>query len=256
MDVNSSPRRPLGRTGLSVSPLAFGAFKIGRNEKIKYARQYALPSEEESAALLNAVLDLGINLIDTAPAYGLSEERIGRHASHRRAEFILSTKVGETFENGVSTYDFSRDAVERSVARSLRRLRTDAVDLLLIHSGADDLRLLTETDVVETLLSLKQRGMTRFVGLSGKAPAAASHALSWADALMIEYHPDDRSHEQVLSEAAKRGVAVLVKKPLASGSLPPARAIPFVLQNAAVSTLVIGGLNVGHIRENLRLAGA
>lgn len=254
MDLTPPPRRPFGRTGLSISPIAFGAFKIGRNEKIKYAHHYPLPSEQESAHLLSAVLDLGINLIDTAPAYGLSEERIGRHLAPRRREFILSTKVGETFENGLSTYDFSRDAVERSVTRSLQRLRTDAVDLLLIHSGASDLQLLTETDLVETLLSLKQRGLTRFIGLSGKTPGAATHALAWADALMVEYHPDDRTHEPVLSEAAAKGLAVLIKKPLASGSLPPAQAIPFLLQNPAISTLVIGGLNLAHIRENLRLA--
>src|SRR5690348_3747969 len=95
-------RRTLGKTGLSVSPIAFGAFKIGRNEKIKYAQGYPLPTEEETARLLNGLLDLGINLIDTAPAYGLSEERIGRHISRRRGEFILSTKFGETFENGKS----------------------------------------------------------------------------------------------------------------------------------------------------------
>src|SRR5207244_10288648 len=71
--------RALGKTGLKVTPISFGAFKIGSNEKTKYEQNYPLPSEEETSRLLNGVLDLGINLIDTAPAYGLSEQRIGRH---------------------------------------------------------------------------------------------------------------------------------------------------------------------------------
>src|SRR5437867_7075023 len=111
--------RALGKTGLDVSPISFGAFKIGRNQKIKYAQSYPLPSEDETAKLLNGVLDLGINLIDTAPAYGISEERIGKHISPRRREFVLSTKVGERFEEGKSTHDFSSKAITRSVERSL-----------------------------------------------------------------------------------------------------------------------------------------
>src|SRR3990172_2700606 len=109
------PRRPLGRTGLVVSRLGFGAFKIGRNERVKYPQAYALPDDKTVEALLNGVLDLGINQIDTAPAYGSSEERIGRFLSHRRDEFILSTKVGETFADGASRYDFSRQAGRDSI---------------------------------------------------------------------------------------------------------------------------------------------
>src|SRR5205814_2753133 len=107
-------------------------FKIGRNEKIKYAQNYPLPTDVETAKLLNGVLDLGINLIDTAPAYGLSEERIGKHLAKRRPEFILSTKAGESFENGNSTYDFSPPGIAKSVERSLKRLKTDHVDFLFL----------------------------------------------------------------------------------------------------------------------------
>ncbi len=131
--------RPLGRTGLMTSPLGFGAFKIGRNQKVKYPQGYDLPDESAVARLLNGVLDLGILLIDTAPAYGFSEERIGAAVAHRRREFLLSTKVGETFENGISTYDFSGPAIRASVERSLRRLRTDVLDLVFLHSPGDDL---------------------------------------------------------------------------------------------------------------------
>jgi len=86
--------QPLGKTGILVTPIGYGAFKIGRNEGIKYPQGYALPSEAEVGRLLNGVLDLGVNLIDTAPAYGLSEHRIGQAIGHRRREYVLSTKVG------------------------------------------------------------------------------------------------------------------------------------------------------------------
>jgi len=243
-------RRPLEKTGLSVSPIAFGAFKIGRNEKIKYAQNYPLPTEEETARLLNGVLDLGINVIDTAPAYGISEERIGRHISRRRREFILSTKVGETFEAGTSTYDFSTKAVALSVERSLQRLKADAVDLLFIHSDGRKI----ENETIDAIQSAKKQGKTRFIGLSGKTVQSARDALAWADALMIEYHPSDTSHEPIIDEAAKKGVAILVKKPLASGHLPPSQAIPFILKKSPIATLVIGGLNLDHFKQNLQIA--
>jgi aryl-alcohol dehydrogenase-like predicted oxidoreductase len=251
----SAPRpRVLGDTGLSACPVGFGAFKIGRNEKIKYAEAYALPSEDGAERLLNGVLDLGIDLIDTAPAYGLSEQRIGRHLTHRRGEFLLSTKVGETFENGVSTYDFSAHAVRHSVRRSLERLRTDVLDFVFLHSDGRDLHVLHETDAVETLLDKKRRGLVRFVGLSGKTVEGARAALEWADALMVEYHPRDTSHEGVIIEAAERGVAIFVKKPLASGTIAPGEALPFVLGNPGVSSVIIGGLNLDHLKASLEIA--
>jgi len=247
-------RRNLGRTGLSAGVIAFGAFKIGRNEQIKYPAGYDLPDEDAARRLLNAVLDLGIDLIDTAPAYGISEERIGRHLAHRRSEFVLSTKAGETFENGRSIYDFSRAALSASVRRSLARLRTDAVDFLFIHSDGDDLRILDRTDAVETFLELRRQGLARFIGLSAKTPEGARRSLQWADAVMLEYHPQNTAMEPVIAEAAAAGIAVFVKKPLASGRIAPAAAIPFLLKNPGVSTIVVGGLNIDHLRQNIALA--
>jgi aryl-alcohol dehydrogenase-like predicted oxidoreductase len=150
--------RALGRSGLRVSPIGFGAFKIGRNRGIKYASAYELPDDAAAGRLLNGVLDLGVNYIDTAPAYGVSEERIGRFLAHRRAEFVISTKVGETFADGRAVYDFSGAAVRASVERSLRRLRIDVLDIVFVHAHADDAGILRETDVVATLRELKQTG--------------------------------------------------------------------------------------------------
>ena len=242
--------RALGKTGLKVTPISFGAFKIGRNEKTKYEQSYPLPSEEETSRLLNGVLDLGINLIDTAPAYGLSEQRIGRHISSRRREFILATKVGETFEHGKSTYDFSARAIPQTFERSLTRLKTASVDFLLIHSDGREIA----AETIAAIQNLKKQGKTRFIGLSAKTVESAREALKWADALMLEYHPRDKSHEEVIEKAGELGLAIFVKKPLASGQIPAREAIPFILKNPHVATLVIGGLNLEHIKQNLLLA--
>jgi aryl-alcohol dehydrogenase-like predicted oxidoreductase len=167
---------------------------------------------------------------------------------------VLSTKVGELFENGASTYDFSAAAVRASVERSLRRLQTDAVDLLFIHSDGADMKILDETDCVLTLQKLKAEGLVKAIGLSGKTVAGARRALDWADVLMVELHLDDRTHEPVIAEAAQRGIGVIVKKGLASGRLSARDAIGFVLGHRAVGSMVIGGLNVEHFRENIAAA--
>jgi len=247
-------RRCLGRTGFVVSPVGFGSFKIGRNQKTKYPNEYALPDLQATERLLGSLLDLGINYIDTAPAYGLSEERIGQTISHRRGEFVLSSKVGETFEDNRSTYDFSRDGIQKSISRSLDRLRTDCLDLVFIHSNNEDLSILNETDAVETLCRLKDQGVVKAVGLSGKTIEGARQSLEWADVLMVEYHLNDRSHEAIIAEAAQLGVGVIVKKGLGSGHLPADESIRFVLGNPHVSSLVIGGLNLEHFRSNLSIA--
>lgn len=246
--------RPLGKTGLAISPIGFGAFKIGRNEKTKYAQAYPLPDDGAVERLLNGVLDLGVTHIDTAPAYGLSEERIGRSLAHRRKEFTLSTKVGEIFEQGQSRYDFSALGVRSSVEQSLRRLRTDVVDLLFIHSHGADVEIQQSSDVVPTLCELKRQGLVRAIGLSGKTEAGARLALEWADVLMVEYHLYDQSHAGVIAAAAERGLGVIVKKGLASGQLAPDQAIRFVLANPGVAGLVVGGLNIDHLEMNIAIA--
>lgn len=244
-------RRTLGRDGPGVSPLAFGALKIGRNEGVKYAAGYALPDDATVSRLLNGVLDLGVNLIDTAPAYGTSEERIGHAISHRRGEYLLCTKAGERFEGGRSRYDFSGAAIAASAEESLRRLRATSVDILLLHSDGRDIEIQERTDAIAAMRRLKERGLALRIGLSGKTVDGARAALAWADVLMVEYHPQDRSHEAVIAEAAARGVAVLAKKPLRSGSLPPAEALRFVLSNPGVTSAVVGTLSLDHLRDNL-----
>ena len=250
--------RPLGETGLKLSAVGFGSFKIGRNVKTKYPGDYSLPSDRAADNLLNEILDLGINYIDTAPAYGLAEQRIGSAIGRRRDEFVLSTKVGETFDTatGASAYDYSAESVRTSLENSLRRLQTEAIDITFIHCNDRDLEIQRDEGIVDALRQAKVDGLTRLIGLSGKTVAGARFALAWADVLMVAYHARDRSHAGVMSEARERGIGVVVKKGLDSGHLEPAEAIPFVLEHRAASSLVIGSCNLGHLRANLALAGA
>lgn len=243
-------------TRAGVGSIGFGAFKIGRNEGAQYAAGYAIPSDEEAGRLLGTVLDMGIRLIDTAPAYGLSEERIGRHLSHRRSEFRLCTKAGETFENGRSHYDFAPSALAASLERSLVRLRSDAVDVLLLHAARHDEAGALSDAAVEWIQSVRKRGLARFVGFSGYTEPCFRRALEWADVLMLEYHPLEASLAPILHEAWERNVAVMVKKPLASGRVAPERALPFILSHIGVTCAVVGSLRPEHLKDCLNLASA
>lgn len=247
-------QRPLGRTGLLAPPIGFGAFKIGRNVGVKYPRGYSLPDDDETDRLLSYVVRTGITYIDTAPAYGVSEERVGRFLKRHPVECVVSTKVGEEFEDGRSRYDFSADAVRASVDRSRRRLGRSTLDIVFVHAPRDDVAILQDTDVVQTLQSLKNSDAVRAIGHSATTPAGAELALAWADVLMVTYNMDDESYADVIRAARRAEIGVVVKKGLASGSLSPAEAIEFVLRNDAVDCLVIGGLCPEHIAENVRAA--
>jgi aryl-alcohol dehydrogenase-like predicted oxidoreductase len=149
-----------GSSGWQVSALGLGAGQVGENSL----------SETDAAQLLNTALDAGITLIDTARGYGLSEERIGRHISHRRAEYRLSTKVGYGVE-GHS--DWTGAIVEAGVQQALRLLRTDHIDVVHLHSC--DLATLQRGDVVQALLRMQQQGHIGVAAYSGE-----NEALAWA----------------------------------------------------------------------------
>ena len=249
--------RRFAALGRDVAPIAFGSFKIGRNEGIKYAKGYELPSMEESRALLHAVCDLGIDIIDTAPAYGLAEARIGQALIARREAVVIATKVGERFANGRSEYDFSNAAVERSVRESMQRLCTDRLDIVHVHSDGPDLAILRDGGAIAALEDARARGHVGVIGFSPKTADGAMACLGDARiaSLMVEYHPRDTSMSGVMDRCRSQDIAVLVKKPLASGTIPPEEAIPFVLAHPAVTAAVAGSLRIEHLQEIASLAG-
>ena len=113
--------RPLGSTGLYVSPLGLGTVKLGRDQGVKYPDRFRIPDDTQALALLNQARELGINLIDTAPAYGISEERLGPLLRGQRQDWVIVSKVGEEFSNGASHFDFTPAHTRFSLERSLRR---------------------------------------------------------------------------------------------------------------------------------------
>lgn len=257
LDALKLPRRTLGRTALELGVISFGAFKIGRNTQTKYAQPYALPDDATVRALLDQVQRSGANLIDTAPAYGSSEERLGALLTPHDAMFV-STKVGESFEGGISTYNFSPEAVRTSIHASLTRLRRPQLDLVFIHSDGNDTHILKHDRALETLAELKAQGVIRHLGFSGKTVDGNRQALrsGLVDALMIEFHPLEDSHQRVIQEAHDAGVGVLVKKPLASGRIAPEVAIPFCLAQRGVTSLIIGTNSRENFATNCRIAAS
>jgi len=246
--------RPLGKTGLAVSPIALGTTKLGRNTDVKYKQTFELPSDAEVDELLEHSLRLGVNLIDTAPAYGESERRLGKFIALYRDKFLLCTKCGEQYKNGKSTYDFSTTAIASSVENSLRCLRTDHLDILLLHSNGQDTEILTDTDAPETLYRLKKIGNVRTIGISAKTPAGILAASEILDVVMAPFSQKDPSLGDALKKARERGIGVLAIKGLYSGHLDAQAAIEFVLGHSFIDALVLGTINPQHLRTAVAAA--
>lgn len=249
-------RRSLGRTGLTVSPIALGTTKLGRNTDVKYPAAFELPTDRQVKALLDTALELGINLIDTAPAYGESERRIGSLLGKQREQVVLCTKCGEQYAAGRSTYDFSARAITASVEQSLRRLRTDRLDILLLHSDGNDVDILTETEALETITKLKKDGKVRAVGISAKTAEGVLEALRSLDVVMAPFNQKEAGLADSLAVAQNRGLGVLAIKGLFSGHLEARPALEFVLRQPFIDALVVGTIDPAHLREAVAVAEA
>ena len=135
-------RRPLGQSGIETSLLGLGTVKFGRTRGLKHPQSFSLPTDAEARRLLDTARSLGVNLVDTAPAHGASERRLGELLAGQRHEWVVATKVGEEFDGMGSNFNFIPEHIAMSVRRSLRRLRTDRLDVVLIHSNGDDERII------------------------------------------------------------------------------------------------------------------
>ncbi|WP_213875558.1 aldo/keto reductase [Pseudomonas sp. dw_358] len=255
--------RPLCSTGLNVSPLGLGTVKLGRDQGVKYPSGFRIPDDQEAAMLLNQAKGLGINLIDTAPAYGTSEARLGPLLRGQRQDWVIVSKVGEEFDNGQSRFDFSAAHTRLSVERSLQRLETDFIDLVLVHSDGNDLHILQQTEVYQTLAALKQEGKIRAFGLSGKTVEGGIKALETGDCAMVTYNLRDQGEKPVLDYAAAHGKAILVKKALASGhacltpGVDPVRAsFDLLFDHPGVVSAIVGTINPLHLAHNVAIAAA
>lgn len=261
--------RPFGATGLKVSALGFGGGQIGSPE---------MP-EAQVGALLNNLLDLGITLIDTARGYGLSEERIGRHLSHRRSEFVLSTKLGYSIPGYT---DWTGPIITAGVDEALRRLQTDYIDIVHLHTPTQE--VLDQGEVTEALLAAVQAGKVRVAAYSGdRAPLewAINSGLFGSIQTSINLC-DQRIIEGGLAAARERNLGVIAKRPVANApwrfaerpvgnyaevywerwqamGLDPGPyswqelALRFTAYLPGVHSCIVGTSNLEHLRTNLEL---
>jgi aryl-alcohol dehydrogenase-like predicted oxidoreductase len=199
-------KRRLGRTGLEVTVLGFGASEIG----------YQGVAEATVSRLLNSALDAGLNLVDTAACYANSEELIGAAIGGRRSEYYLMTKCGHA--SGLPLPEWTPGLITRSIERSLRRLRTDYLDVVQFHSCAA--ATMRNDDLMGALLAARDRGHTRFIGYSGDGEDAAyAIATGVFDTLQISVNlADQQALEIVLPRAVERDMGIIAKRPIANAA--------------------------------------
>lgn len=265
-------QRRFGKTDMTVSVLGFGGAEIG----------FEGASDETVERLLGDALDAGLNVIDTAECYMDSEEKIGRAVAHRRGDFHLFTKCGHPEKPGVG--DWRPQSLLASIERSLKRLKTDRVDLVQLHSCT--LEDLKKGDVIAALQKARDKGQTRYIGYSGDGEAAMFAIESGAfDALQTSVSiADQEAIGLTLPLARAKGIAVIVKRPIANAAwrygekcdnayhrpywerlgklgydfladptTAAATALRFTLAQPAVCTMIVGTTRPGRWRENAAL---
>jgi aryl-alcohol dehydrogenase-like predicted oxidoreductase len=281
--------RPLGRTGADVTILGYGAMEL-RGQP----RGPAI-DDEDAGRLLGAVLDGGINLIDTSIDYGRSEELIGRFLGHRRDEYFLASKCGCQLGDPPAgatppfAHDFRAQNIRAGIEQSLRRLGTDRLDLLQVHLSPSREQLEVD-ETVETLLSLRDEGKVRFIGMSGTLPNLPDHiAMGVFDVFQIPYSAVQREHEDLITAAADGGAGTLIRGGAARGA--PAEdknwrhgpiglsegegqrrwessgvedllgdmsrlefVLRFTLSHPGLSSTIVGTASMDHLRSNLAIA--
>ena len=205
-------KRKLGRTGMEVTVLGFGAMELrGPGAAIRNGRPLA---PGQAGKVLNAALDGGINFIDTSIDYGVSEESIGESISHRRQEFYLASKCGcnvqpRTGEGGGGRHVYTRENIVAGVNLSLKRMKTDYLDLVQFH-GSPSKDVLEEA--IQALQELKREGKTRFIGASTVLPDLANLVATGVfDAFQFPYSALEREHEEIMSQAAQGGAGTIIR---------------------------------------------
>lgn len=212
------PKRTLGRTGLEVTTLGYGAMEI-RGPRIWGGRPV---SDKQAETILNAVLDAGINFIDTSNDYGRSEELIGRFISKRRDEYYIATKCGckvtPAGDHDETPHEFTRENILRGIEESLSRLKIDYVDILQLHNPSVDV---ADAGNVEDVLSeIKESGKTRFISISSTVPHLPVFLKRGVfDTFQIPYSALQRVHEDWITQVAKADAGTIIRGGVAQGKL-------------------------------------
>ncbi|MBI2165822.1 MAG: aldo/keto reductase [Chloroflexi bacterium] len=273
------PKRKLGRTGLEVTVLGFGAMEL-RGPGQWRGRPLA-PGQAQQ--VLNTVLDAGINFIDSSIDYGESEENIGRYISHRRSEYLLASKCGCLVDRSSAPpgepfqHVFTRKNISDGVDQSLKRMRTDHLDLVQFH-GSPSKQVLEQEGAIQTLLDLKREGKVRFIGASSTLPDLVDHIrMGVFDAFQIPYSALQREHEAAITQASKAGAGTIIRGGVARGVPGQGQGsedvwnlwdrarlrdllddmtqmefmLRFTISHPDLSTTIVGTLNPAHLKENL-----
>lgn len=255
------PKKIIVGTDLNVSVLGLGTVKLGRDKSVKYPKSFTIPDEQAALALLQQAWDLGVNLIDTAPAYGNSEQRLGELLPQLPHDFIICSKAGEQFDNdsGESLFDFSRDGLIRSVETSLKLLKRDVLDIVLIHSDGNDVPVIEQFKALETLNELKAQGLIRATGMSTKTVEGGLLTLDQSDIVMVTHNLEYQGEQAVLDAAYEKNKTVFIKKAFASGHLPEgsdaiSESFKLIFANPAVASVVVGTITPQHLADNVAKA--
>ncbi|SVA55262.1 uncharacterized protein METZ01_LOCUS108116 [marine metagenome] len=277
----------LGRTGLNVTQLGYGALEV-RGVVSTDDPKSRMPSEDRAELILNSVLDLGINFIDTAWCYGKSEEMIGKYISNRRNEYTLAAKTGHGRCGATEYNSFSRNDMLSCIEESLKNMKTDYVDILQLHNPtAEDVE---ECECIETLKDIQQRGWTRFIGCSSVNPHLPKHLATEAyDVFQIPYSALEPEHHDIISTSSAAGVGTIIRGGVAKGepdskqamenrkfsvggkrwdvfeeaSLDELRSedesrtaflLRFTMSHPHVNTIIVGTQNPVHLEENVKAA--
>ena len=274
-------KRTLGRTGLEVTDLSYGAMEV-RGSRIWGGRAV---TEQQAETILHAVLDSGINFIDTANDYGRSEEFIGKYLSTRRGEFYVATKCGCTVihkdENTDDTpHVWTRENLFRGLHESLERMKTDYIDVMQLHNPS--VEQTEQGDLVAVLQEMKQQGKVRWIGCSATHPHIEAYIQSGVfDVFQIPYSALERQHEEAITLAGLADAGTIIRGGVArgepgvglgdggrwtsfekagldelraEGESPTAFLLRFTLSHPEMDTTIVGTLIPEHLQENVRIA--
>lgn len=254
------PKRAFGNTGIDVSILGLGTVKLGRDQGVKYPNGFTIPDDARARELIALARDLGINLIDTAPAYGNSEERLGTLLQGQRDQWVICSKVGEEFAEGQSFFDFTPEHTRFSIERSLKRLNTDVIDMVLVHSDGNDETIIRQFGTLDALATLKAEGKIRAFGMSSKTVAGGLLAAEKSDGVMVTWNLQYGDEVPVIDYCRDHGKGVLIKKALASGHAalagedPVQKTFDMLFAHSGVSSAIIGTINPEHLKSNVAKA--
>lgn len=273
-------KRTLGRTGLEVTQLGYGAMEV-RGNRIWGGRPC---SDEQAETILNAVLDAGINFIDTANDYGKSEMYMGQFLSKKQDAFYVATKCGCTMtfagDHDETPHIWTRDNIRRNVADSLMKMRVDYVDILQLHNP--DVETTEKNNLVDVLKELQSEGVVHHIGCSSTSPHLATY-IDWGvfDVFQIPYSALERQHENLITKAAEGGAGIIIRGGVArgepgsglggedrwakferakldelldKGETRTGFLLRFTLTHPHCDTTIVGTMNPDHLKENLDIA--